>query len=129
MASPFLKLSTPVKIGLICCLIIVAAISIYLLGGDKRAVLIVLVGFIIVFLLLLLYIAFIKWQEKRKADKMGENIREEGQRKVRGISDPSVLAKISDLSRQFAEGIDKFRAAGKNIYSLPWYLLDRKSVV
>ncbi|MGA2441284.1 MAG: type VI secretion protein IcmF/TssM N-terminal domain-containing protein, partial [Tepidisphaeraceae bacterium] len=123
MNSPFLKLSTPVKIGLVCCLIILAVVSIILLGGDKRAVLIVLAGLVLVLLLLLLYVAFIKWQEKRKAEQMGVKIREEGQRKVRGISDPNALAKISDLSRQFAEGIEKFRAAGKNLYSLPWYLL------
>jgi IcmF-related N-terminal domain len=39
------------------------------------------------------------------------------------ISDPAELAKIDQLSRKFEEGLDKFRAAGKNLYTVPWYLL------
>ena len=31
--------------------------------------------------------------------------------------------RLDDLRRVFESGIEKFRAAGKNLYALPWYLV------
>lgn len=37
--------------------------------------------------------------------------------------DPAARARLDDLRRRFSEGVDTFRRAGKDISSLPWYLL------
>lgn len=39
------------------------------------------------------------------------------------IADPAKRARLDDLRRKFEDGVEKFRAAGKDLYSLPWYLL------
>lgn len=39
------------------------------------------------------------------------------------IADPAQRARLDDLRRKFDDGVQKFRAAGKDLYSLPWYLL------
>src|SRR3954468_9883833 len=40
-----------------------------------------------------------------------------------GISEPARRARLDDLRRNFEQGVEKFRAAGKNMYSVPWYVL------
>ncbi len=40
-----------------------------------------------------------------------------------GISAASRRAALDDLRRNFEEGIAKFRAAGKDLYSVPWYVV------
>lgn len=39
------------------------------------------------------------------------------------IADPAKRARLDDLRRKFDDGVAKFNAAGKDLYSLPWYLL------
>lgn len=39
------------------------------------------------------------------------------------VTDPAKRARLDDLRRNFEGGIEKFRAAGKNLYAIPWYLL------
>ncbi|MBN8596306.1 MAG: hypothetical protein J0L78_01400 [Planctomycetes bacterium] len=39
------------------------------------------------------------------------------------IADPAKRARLDDLRRKFDDGVEKFNAAGKDLYSLPWYLL------
>ena len=39
------------------------------------------------------------------------------------IADPAKRARLDDLRKKFEDGVEKFNAAGKDIYSLPWYLL------
>jgi len=38
-------------------------------------------------------------------------------------ADPAKRAAIDSMRRSFEEGVEKFRAAGKNVYTLPWILL------
>ncbi|MBL8760286.1 MAG: hypothetical protein JNL50_03205 [Phycisphaerae bacterium] len=38
-------------------------------------------------------------------------------------ADPAKRAAIDGMRRSFEEGVEKFRAAGKNVYTLPWVLL------
>jgi DNA polymerase III delta prime subunit len=37
--------------------------------------------------------------------------------------DPAARARLDDLRRRFSEGVDTFHRAGKDLGSLPWYLL------
>ncbi|MCC6425518.1 MAG: hypothetical protein IT435_01725 [Phycisphaerales bacterium] len=38
-------------------------------------------------------------------------------------ADPAMRARLDDLRKRFEEGIEKFKAAGKDVYSLPWVLM------
>lgn len=39
------------------------------------------------------------------------------------LSDPMARAKLDDLRRRFESGIETFRDHGKDLYSMPWYVL------
>jgi len=41
----------------------------------------------------------------------------------RGATDPAQKARMDDLRKKFEEGVAKFKASGKDLYSLPWYLV------
>jgi hypothetical protein len=38
-------------------------------------------------------------------------------------ADPAMRAKLDDLRKKFEDGIDKYKSAGKDVYTLPWVLL------
>ncbi len=40
-----------------------------------------------------------------------------------GISEAAHMARVDDLRKKFEDGIEKFRAAGKNLYDFPWYMI------
>ena len=40
-----------------------------------------------------------------------------------GVSKATQLAKLDSLRKEFETGVAKFRAAGRNVYTTPWYLL------
>jgi hypothetical protein len=90
---------------------------------DTQVLFILFLGVIGVILLLMLYSWFLSRREAAKSATMGEELKAGGRRKPREINQPQQLAMIADLQSKFDEGVEKFRSAGKNLYSLPWYLL------
>lgn len=40
-----------------------------------------------------------------------------------GASDPAEIARLDDLRKNFQKGIDTFAEYGKDLYSLPWYVI------
>ena len=90
---------------------------------DGQVLFILFLGVVGVLLLLMLYKWYLGRREAAKSAAMGEDLKVGGRRKPREINQPQQLAMIADLQGKFDEGVEKFRSAGKNLYSLPWYLL------
>lgn len=120
--STFTNLPTPAKIG-------VAAVS---AGGfialvrlmlPSRVFWLVLIGIAVVTLLLILYWRVLKWLKKRKAAPMERGLMENTSATPKGVSAPAHVARLDDLRKKFEEGTQKFAAAGKSLYSFPWYLI------
>src|SRR5688572_20003660 len=90
---------------------------------DPRAVTILLIGVVIIILALVVWY----WYQRRKAQKRARAL--SGQISANtgaapnAISDPAGRAKLDELRRNFQSGVDKFRTAGKDLYSLPWYVI------
>ena len=102
-------------------------LAVFLLLGDSpsrnKAMLIVLVGILCVALLFVAFKALINWFKKRKANPLTQGIAGNAAAAPQGISEPARRARLDDLRRNFEQGVEKFRAAGKNLYSVPWYVL------
>jgi hypothetical protein len=116
------NLPAPVKAGLVLASgggILAAA---YAFLGVKGMVLI-LVGIAVVAALLLAYRWLVKAMDKRKANPFMEGLTQNSAAAPQGISEPAKRARLDDLRKNFEGGVEKFRAAGKNLYSVPWYLL------
>ncbi len=90
---------------------------------PPRILWIVLIGIAIIVLLLLLYRYLLKWQKKRKSAPMERGIVDSATTAPQGISDAAHMARVDDLRKKFEDGIEKFRAAGKNLYDFPWYMI------
>jgi hypothetical protein len=88
-----------------------------------------LVGLIIAggLLLIAVLVAGFRWWLQRRAARraaaFGGGMSEQNAGAPAGISDAARRAKLEDLRRNFQSGIEKFNAAGKNLYSLPWYVI------
>ncbi|MGA8657727.1 MAG: type VI secretion protein IcmF/TssM N-terminal domain-containing protein [Chthoniobacterales bacterium] len=82
---------------------------------------IVALGILILALLLGIYLLLIFWVRRRRAAEMrGEIVSSAAHR---GITDAALRARLDDMRRNFSLGIEKFEAAGKDFYELPWYLM------
>jgi hypothetical protein len=96
--------------------------ALYFVVGS-RVFPIVLMGVVVVGLLLVVYKMVLKGMEKRKANPFAKSLEQNSAAAPQGISEPAKRARLDDLRKNFESGIEKFRAAGKNLYSTPWYLL------
>ncbi|NLF29760.1 MAG: hypothetical protein GX591_02595, partial [Planctomycetes bacterium] len=95
--------------------------SLYMLLHGP-ALLVLLIGVAVVAALLVLYRAVLKRARRRKAARMEKGMAEHASAgAVAGA--PAERARMDDLRRSFEEGVAKFKAAGKNIYELPWYVI------
>ena len=120
--SSFANLPMPMKIGLM----VVSG------GGIMTAVWYILspkllwilfIGIAIIVLLLLLYKYLLKVLKKRKATPMERGVIDSASTAPQGISEAAHMARVDDLRKKFEDGIEKFRAAGKNLYDFPWYMI------
>ncbi|MEA3366676.1 MAG: type VI secretion protein IcmF/TssM N-terminal domain-containing protein, partial [Planctomycetota bacterium] len=85
--------------------------------------LILLAGVLVVGLVLMLFGALVQWGRKRKAKPLEQGLAENVARTPQGVSKAAKRAQLDDLRRKFMEGIETFRAAGKNLGEIPWYLV------
>ena len=120
--SNFTNLSMPLKIGLLVVSGggIMTAIW-YIL--SPKLLWILFVGVAIIVLLLLLYRYLLKLLKKRKAAPMERGVISSASTAPQGISEAAHMARVDDLRKKFEDGIEKFRAAGKNLYDFPWYMI------
>ncbi|MDT8302283.1 MAG: type VI secretion protein IcmF/TssM N-terminal domain-containing protein [Sedimentisphaerales bacterium] len=84
---------------------------------------ILFIGIAIIVLLLLLYRYLLKLYKKRKSAPMERGVISSATAAPQGISEAAHMARVDDLRKKFEDGIDKFRAAGKNLYDFPWYMI------
>ncbi|MDX2117296.1 MAG: type VI secretion protein IcmF/TssM N-terminal domain-containing protein [Planctomycetota bacterium] len=95
-----------------------------LTGLLNPSVLIVLVvGSVLVALIMAGYAWFLKFKDKGKSGSFMQRLKSAAGATPAAVADPAKRARLDDLRRKFEEGVEKFRSAGKDIYSLPWYLV------
>lgn len=73
-------------------------------------------------LVVVVYILALKKKDYQSSLNMGMSLNSHNQNAHSGF-DPNAKLKIDDLRRKFDEGVKKFKAAGKDLYSLPWYVV------
>jgi type VI protein secretion system component VasK len=83
----------------------------------------VLVGLVVVVIIFCLYLLVLRMLRQRQAKRMSGDMAQHSTVAPRGLSDPSQRAKLDNLRQNFQRGVEKFRAAGKDIYKLPWYVV------
>lgn len=119
------NMPNPLKIGLLAGLLIVAVVLGVLLKDHLLVVIIILaIGAAISIGVLLLFNFLQRRKESRQGDAFGEGIKQGARNNPQSLAaDKARKARLDDLAGVFEEGVQKYRGAGKNLYSLPWYLL------
>ncbi len=113
---------TSVALGAVgaSALVGVLAITFQQSGASWMGEVVILLGLILVLLLLWLVA---RWVASRKNRPFVQKLQQAAGVTPNALTAVAARAKLDDLRRSFEAGITKFRATGKDIYKLPWYLL------
>lgn len=94
-----------------------------LFGFRKGVLLILLAAVLLILIVLVLFRLILKWRAARRSAPFTQTVERAAGDTPNAISSPGSRAKLDDLRRNFETGLTRFRAAGKDLYKLPWYLL------
>jgi hypothetical protein len=122
-ASSNLAMPAAFKAGLGLMATAVLGGALYFFRHDSRAIIILLGGAIVVACVLVVYAIALQWTRRRKSAPLERAILRNTAALPQRVSEPARRAALDDLRKKFEAGVAKFKAAGKDLYSLPWYLI------
>ncbi|MFT3784274.1 MAG: type VI secretion protein IcmF/TssM N-terminal domain-containing protein [Nibricoccus sp.] len=120
MWQKWLRLPLAIRILIIVLALLIVLGIVALI--DRRAVWFVLGGILFVGLLLGGFLLYKSWKKKRASQAFNTSL-DRANIYASSVSDPSQRARLTDLREVFEKGLKAFSDAGKNLYSLPWYLV------
>lgn len=91
--------------------------------AGKQAVLIAGVGLALIAAAMFAWDLYLKWSGKKRSRALSSQLTAHSAGAPKSIHDPALLATLDRLRENFARGIEKFEAVGKDLYSLPWYVV------
>ena len=68
------------------------------------------------------YFIWRRWKGKKQAARMTNDMQQLSSASPRAISDLGARARLDDMRKKFEKGISEYRARGKDLYTLPWYV-------
>jgi hypothetical protein len=102
-------------------------VAVALLAGTAlislKAVLIAVVGLALIAGAIFAWTFYVSWRGRQRTRAMTGSLTAAGAGKHGAITDPAQLAQLDRLRENFSKGIEKFQAVGKDLYSLPWYVV------
>ncbi len=120
VANTFSNLPGPVKVLLLIGSGAGVGTAVMSVADPNTAIWrIIFIGILCVAIAIALYVLFLKMREKGKSRPFASLLSRGGG----AAADAAMKAQIDDLRKKFEEGVDIYRRAGKDLYSLPWYLL------
>src|SRR5438477_126504 len=96
---------------------------VYVFTRNISALVIIGAGIAVVAMLLVAYRYVLMALQKRRAAPFERGILRNSAAAPHAISEPARRARLDDLRKSFEGGIEKFRGSGKDLYTLPWYLV------
>ena len=96
---------------------------VYALSHNVMALIIVVIGLLLVAAMLFGYTKLLKVFEAKKAGPLERSLAQNAAATPQGVNDPGRRARLDEVRKSFEAGVAKFRSAGKNVYTFPWYIL------
>jgi hypothetical protein len=90
---------------------------------DRRAFMIAALGIALMVGAIFIWQFYVKWKGRQRTKAMSGQLSAHSSGRPSGINDPAHLATLDRLRENFSRGIEKFEAVGKDLYSLPWYVV------
>jgi IcmF-related N-terminal domain len=69
------------------------------------------------------YLLWMAWRRKKQNARLGGELQQHTTVSPRGISDPGQRARLDDMRKKFEQGVSEYRSRGKDLYTLPWYVI------
>ncbi len=70
-----------------------------------------------------IYLFIVHRRKKKRSAMFKDGMDSSNAASPRGISDPNKRAKLDELRRKFLDGVQAYRSRGKDLSSLPWYVI------
>jgi hypothetical protein len=121
MLDQFSQVPKNMKI-LMAALCAIAVLAVTAMIG-RQALLIAAVGIVVVVVAMMLWQMYLKWSGHQRSRALSHQLAAHSSGTPSAIHDPALIATLDRLRENFARGIEKFEAVGKDIYSLPWYIV------
>lgn len=90
---------------------------------GKQALLIAAVGLAVIAVAMVLWSMYQKMSGQKRSRALSHQLAAHSSGAPSSIHDPALLATLDRLRENFSRGIEKFEAVGKDLYSLPWYIV------
>lgn len=120
----FLNLPGPVKIG-IAALTGTSLIGILFLfaRGNSTFFYILITILIVMAVITGIYAAFLRARKKKKSKSMDRMLQQHNSGSPSSLGGADARVKLDDMRQRFSTGIQQYRKHGKDLYSLPWYVI------
>jgi type VI protein secretion system component VasK len=69
------------------------------------------------------YLLWVSLKRKKMNARLGGELKQHSSASPQGISDPGQRARLDDLRKKFEQGVAEYRSRGKDLYTLPWYVI------
>lgn len=100
---------------------VVGATSMF--GFKRDVILIILCALVALAVIMLIYWVILRWLAARRANPFNQTIAVAAGTTPQSITAAARRAQLDDLRKNFDLGVAKLKAAGRDLYTLPWYLL------
>ncbi len=121
IGSAIARMPRSAQLGALVAVALVLAIVAGVIGGMAAAIT-VLLGAAVVGGAVYGYRAFLHRRDEKQASPFADLLAGSAAGPTR-IAEPARRARLDELRHSFETGLEKFRAAGKSLYSVPWYVL------
>ena len=90
---------------------------------GKQALVIAAAGLAVIAVAMFLWSVYQRVSGQKRSRALSSQLAAHSSGAPSSIHDPALLATLDRLRENFARGIEKFEAVGKDLYSLPWYIV------
>jgi hypothetical protein len=90
---------------------------------GRQALLIAAAGIVVIVVAMVAWQMFQRWSGHQRSRALSSQLAAHSSGTPSAIHDPALIATLDRLRENFSRGIEKFEAVGKDLYSLPWYIV------
>ena len=120
-----MKLFEKIPSSMMAVTVVMAALAplVFVVAKDSQGLMVVWMGiYIAVGVIAGLGAYFFERSKKDKAEGFSKGV-EQNAASAEGVKDPNKIAQIDHMRKEFQRGIDIYKRYGKDLYSLPWYVV------
>ncbi|MDB6165057.1 MAG: type secretion protein IcmF [Lacunisphaera sp.] len=90
---------------------------------DRRVFIIAAIGLVLIVAAIVVWQMYQSMTGKKRTRVMSSQLAAHSSGTPSAIHDPALIATLDRLRENFGRGLEKFEAVGKDLYSLPWYIV------